>query len=162
MAQKTIDQIATDNPIVSLTGAELFIISATGITKGGALSILKNWIYDGIPTANATDPGFMTAAHFAKVDGLASVASTGDYADLSGTPGNATTSVPGLMSDTDKTKLDGLSNYTLPAATKTVIGGLKQIFLEDPYAAGTDVAVVEQKFNDLITALIDADILTSI
>ena len=41
------------------------------------------------------------------------------------TPGNATTSEPGLMSATDKTKLDGLQNYTLPEATADVLGGVK-------------------------------------
>lgn len=36
----------------------------------------------------------------------------------------ATTSVAGLLSGTDKTKLDGLSSYTLPAATSTTLGGV--------------------------------------
>ena len=36
----------------------------------------------------------------------------------------ATTSTNGLMSNTDKTKLDGLSNYTLPTASST-LGGVK-------------------------------------
>ena len=36
----------------------------------------------------------------------------------------ATTSTNGLMSSTDKTKLDGLSNYTLPTASST-LGGVK-------------------------------------
>jgi hypothetical protein len=31
----------------------------------------------------------------------------------------------GLMTGTDKTKLDGLSNYTLPAATASALGGIK-------------------------------------
>ena len=39
--------------------------------------------------------------------------------------GNATTSKDGLMSAADKTKLDGLSNYTLPTASTTVKGGVK-------------------------------------
>ena len=37
----------------------------------------------------------------------------------------ATTSANGLMSATDKTKLDGLTNYTLPAATTNNLGGVK-------------------------------------
>ncbi|PWG79404.1 beta strand repeat-containing protein [Pararcticibacter amylolyticus] len=36
----------------------------------------------------------------------------------------ATTSVAGLLSGTDKTKLDGLSSYILPAATSTTLGGV--------------------------------------
>ena len=37
----------------------------------------------------------------------------------------ATTSTPGFMSATDKTKLDGLNNYVLPEATSTMLGGVK-------------------------------------
>ena len=36
-----------------------------------------------------------------------------------------TTSVAGFMSAADKTKLNSLSNYTLPSATQTVLGGIK-------------------------------------
>lgn len=38
---------------------------------------------------------------------------------------DATTSTSGLMSATDKTKLDGLSNYTLPEASSSTLGGVK-------------------------------------
>lgn len=37
----------------------------------------------------------------------------------------ATTSTPGFMSAADKTKLDGLSDYVLPEATSTTLGGVK-------------------------------------
>lgn len=37
----------------------------------------------------------------------------------------ATTSAAGAMSGADKTKLDGLSNYSLPTATSSVLGGVK-------------------------------------
>lgn len=37
----------------------------------------------------------------------------------------ATTSKAGLMSASDKTKLDGLSNYSLPIATSSTLGGIK-------------------------------------
>ena len=37
----------------------------------------------------------------------------------------ATTSADGLMSSEDKTKLDGLKNYTLPKATESTMGGIK-------------------------------------
>lgn len=81
---------------------------------------------------------------------LATVATTGAYSDLSGKPAIptnnnqltngagyvttdttysvATTSVDGLMSAVDKTKLDGLGgggNYTLPVASDTALGGVK-------------------------------------
>lgn len=37
----------------------------------------------------------------------------------------ATTAADGLMAKEDKAKLDGLTNYELPAATATVLGGIK-------------------------------------
>lgn len=37
----------------------------------------------------------------------------------------ATTSADGLMSSEDKTKLNGLKNYTLPKATESTMGGIK-------------------------------------
>ena len=40
------------------------------------------------------------------ITGLAAVATSGSYSDLTGTPGNATTSAAGLMSAADKAKLD--------------------------------------------------------
>ena len=43
---------------------------------------------------------------FNQLSALASVARTGSYSDLTGTPGNATTSAAGLMSAADKAKLD--------------------------------------------------------
>lgn len=38
---------------------------------------------------------------------------------------NVTQTTPGLMLPADKIKLDGLSTYTLPTATQTVLGGIK-------------------------------------
>jgi len=38
---------------------------------------------------------------------------------------NVTSTTPGLMLPVDKTKLDGLSNYTLTAASPTILGGVK-------------------------------------
>lgn len=56
--------------------------------------------------------------------------STGVFLDLlpgailSAVP-TATTSADGLMSSEDKTKLNGLKNYTLPKATESTMGGIK-------------------------------------
>lgn len=38
---------------------------------------------------------------------------------------NATSSAPGLMSSADKSKLDGLNNYTLPTTSASALGGVK-------------------------------------
>lgn len=43
----------------------------------------------------------------------------------------ATTSTDGLMSSEDKVKLNGLSNYTLPEASTTVLGGVKTVSDDD-------------------------------
>lgn len=46
-------------------------------------------------------------------------------------PGKASTSADGLMSKEDKSKLDGVAsganNYTLPAASTSALGGVKQV-----------------------------------
>jgi hypothetical protein len=51
------------------------------------------------------------------------------WVDTNTTYSNATTSVSGLMSSTDKSKLNGIAananNYSLPAATSTVRGGIE-------------------------------------
>lgn len=44
---------------------------------------------------------------------------------------NATTSAAGLMSSTDKRKLDGLNNYTLTQATGSALGGIKIGYTEN-------------------------------
>lgn len=46
--------------------------------------------------------------------------------------GVASTTTNGFMSSIDKTKLDGLSNYTLPVASTTTLGGVK---------AGTNISI---------------------
>ena len=47
------------------------------------------------------------------------------WTDTNTTYSVATTDTDGLMSSGDKTKLDGLSNYVLPEATSTTLGGVK-------------------------------------
>ena len=67
-----------------------------------------------------------------------------------------TTSTNGLMISADKTKLDGLKNYTLPAATTSALGGVKQA------AAVTDAAqetVTKEEFNALLASLRTAGII---
>jgi len=59
---------------------------------------------------------------------------TADWDRIEGKPGNATTSVDGLMSSTDKSKLDGIdlgaNNYSLPLGTSTTRGGFKVGYTE--------------------------------
>lgn len=61
----------------------------------------------------------VTAVDGTKVTGLADVAKSGAYDDLTGVPVAATTSTDGLMSSTDKAKLDGIeegaNNYVHPS-----------------------------------------------
>lgn len=71
----------------------------------------------------------------------------------------ATTSANGLMSSADKTKLDGIATgankYTLPAASDSVIGGVKKATVSyDSSTAGADLV-------NLITALETAGIITA-
>jgi len=65
----------------------------------------------------------------------------------------ATTTDAGLMSAADKTKLDGVATqankYTLPAATATVIGGVKKAATVANAAAGTEVDTI----NAIIAAM---------
>lgn len=66
-------------------------------------------------------------------------------------PGKASTSADGLMSKEDKSKLDGVAsganNYTLPAATTSALGGVKQAAHVDG-ASGT----VQQIVDSLVAA----------
>ena len=56
------------------------------------------------------------------VSGLATVATSGNYNDLSNKPDNATTSAAGLMSAADKTKLDGIAIDATKVTDATVSG----------------------------------------
>lgn len=106
-------------------------------------------IHTTVPNATTTQAGFMSKADKAKLDGIASGANkiTID-SSLSSSSTNpvqnkvintalngkastdvATTSTNGLMSSTDKTKLDGIAaganKYVLPMASMSTLGGVK-------------------------------------
>ena len=70
-------------------------------------------------------------------------------------PGKASTSADGLMSKEDKSKLDGVAenanNYTLPAATTSALGGVKQAAHVDG-TSGTVQQIVESLVNAGIMA----------
>lgn len=77
-------------------------------------------LYDSIKTLIPDVSGFITSTE------------AGDaYAAKSHTHAVATTSAAGFMSAADKTKLNGLNNYTLPEATLTTLGGVKIASDED-------------------------------
>lgn len=62
------------------------------------------------------------------VDGKANSSHTHSWSQISGVP-TATTTQPGIMSSTDKSKLDGIAsganNYKLPTASANTLGGIK-------------------------------------
>ncbi len=84
----------------------------------------------------------------------------GKIVALEGKTGEATTAKAGLMSANDKQKLDGVAananNYTLPAATKSALGGVKQAAAV-PEASGEQVTKAE--FKALLDALKNAGIM---
>lgn len=70
----------------------------------------------------------------------------------------ASNNFAGFMSTSDKVKLDGLSNYTLPAATTSAIGGvLKATGVED--TTGEDLQALKTTVNELLANLRAAGIM---
>ena len=69
----------------------------------------------------------VTSTELGYLDGVTSAIQTqlNGKAATSHTHAAATTSTDGFMSSEDKTKLNGLSNYVLPEATSTTLGGVK-------------------------------------
>lgn len=78
-----------------------------------------------------------------------------DAIDTGGNPDVATTTASGLMSASDKVKLNGIeaeaNKYVLPAATTAAAGGVKQA-TNVPEAAGAAPTAAE--FKALLDALI--------
>ena len=72
--------------------------------------------------------------------------------------GKATSSADGLMSKEDKAKLDGLNNYTLPAATTGALGGVKQVAKVADPAGETPT---KQEYIALRDALVTAGIMSA-
>lgn len=76
----------------------------------------------GVLSGSYPNPGFaVDMATQAELDAVALA-----KADVGHTHSAATTLAAGFMSASDKSKLDGLSNYTLPTPTATVMGGVKR------------------------------------
>ena len=103
---------------------------------------------------------------------MSTVATSGSYDDLTDKPTipsyiNATTTAAGLMSSTDKQKLDSVeenaNHYILPTASASTKGGVKQATaVTDTTIDGTETATtVATTLNSLLAALRTAGILAS-
>ena len=148
----TSDKTKLDGIESGANNYELPIASASdlgGVKVGSGLSINVEGALsaDTIPEATTTTAGLMSSSDKSKLDGVATNANnyvlpTASDTTLGGVKvgsglsinddilstdpiPDATTSASGLMSATDKTKLNGLSPYTLPAATTSSLGGVK-------------------------------------
>ena len=123
------------------TAAKRYMLNEL-INELGNVSIKGSADIESLPDATTTSRGLMSASDKIKLDGLenyslptASETKKGGVKigtglgmndeTLNVTLQTATTSTNGLMSAADKTKLNGLENYSLPTAGSTVKGGIK-------------------------------------
>ena len=87
------------------------------------------------------------------------------WVDTNTTYNVATETANGLMSSTDKSKLDGIANnannYTLPNASASVRGGVLMAATVADLAGTEDAAAICTKVNALLAALRTAGILTT-
>lgn len=87
-------------------------VKATGADGKPIVGLLPKVTIDSQLSDSSTNPVQNKVVYnlgykfFNRLNALADVACTGSYSDLTGTPGNATTSAAGLMSAEDKAKLD--------------------------------------------------------
>jgi len=104
----------------------LTLISNATTTVAGFLSASDKSKLDAIEagaTANASNAALRDRSthtgtqNASTITGLSDVATTGDYDDLTGQPTAATISVDGLMSASDKTKLNGIATGATANAT---------------------------------------------
>lgn len=103
---------SADNATLQLTGTQ-FSVKDSGITAAK--------IANGTITANKLASGVIPDVS----EFITQTTADSRYAALSHTHPDATTSTSGFMSAADKTKLNGLSNYVLPEASSTALGGVK-------------------------------------
>ena len=123
-----------------------------GIKIGDGISVNSTTGVASVPEATSSTSGLMTAAEKTKLSGIAeganayslptasastlggvkvgsNLAIDSSTGVLSGNYSAATTSASGLMSSTDKSKLDGIAananNYSLPTAAAGTLGGVK-------------------------------------
>lgn len=103
---------SADNATLQLSGTQ-FSVKDSGITAAK--------IANGTITADKLASGVIP-----DVSGfITQTTADSRYAAMSHTHAEATTGAAGFMSAADKTKLDGLNNYTLSEASTTALGGVK-------------------------------------
>lgn len=154
---------------VSITGSGVAISNAS--ISGDTLTLNKNYT---LPTANATTIGGVkssTTGTTASRDYLVEVNADGTmkvnvpWVDTNTTYNTATGSASGLMSSTDKSKLDGIeanaNNYVLPSASTSAIGGVMKGTAVEDLTGTEDVATICTKINSLLASLRTAGILNS-
>lgn len=112
---------SADNATLQLSGTQFSV-------KDGGITAAK--IADGTITADKMASGVIP-----DVSGfITQETADGRYAAKSHTHAAATASAAGFMSASDKTKLDGLTQYVLPEATSDTLGGVKVASDEDAKA----------------------------
>ena len=151
-----------DKPKAAGTNGQMLVYGASGnqwvdVPKGTVYSAdnvtlqltgTQFSVKDGGVTASKIAAGTITADKLASgvvpdvSDFITETEADAAYAAKSHTHTAATTSAPGFMSAADKTKLDGLNNYTLHAATTTALGGVK-IVSDTDFNAYMDIPAAE-------------------
>lgn len=100
--------------------------------------------------ADTADYVRMTLAERNKLTGLADVATSGSYDDLSNTPGEVTTTTSGLMSAIDKSNLDAIVEVFDSKESNTTIDTIKEVLNAFENAPeGTDIANVLANKSDI-------------
>lgn len=112
--------------IKTLLAGKVDVVSGKGLSTNDYTTTEKNKLAGlsnySLPTASSTVlGGVKVGTNLSIAEGVLSAKDT--------TYGNASSSTAGLMSGTDKAKLDGIAsganNYSLPTASSSVLGGVK-------------------------------------
>jgi len=124
------------NTYVTSSGVTSVSGTAPILSSGGSTPTIS------MSAATTSSPGYMSALDKTKLDGITAGANINVTTDLSttynagtvvivssdgtdATINAATTSLAGVLSSADKTKLDGLNNYSLPNGSSSTLGGVK-------------------------------------